>query len=77
MYPRIKSWEALVENKRKLEVAKRLWKENWKDVEFDETNPDDQEDMVLLYNEYMEELSEWKPVELKLKFNKEEIKNED
>lgn len=71
MYPRIKTWEKLKSDERKLNIAKTLWKKNWVNVPFDENNPDDQEDMVLLYNEYMEELSEWKPVELKLIFKKE------
>lgn len=70
MYPRVKNFEALKKQDRKFQVAKELWKKNWGTVEFNEEDPDDQEDIVLLYNEYMEELAEWKPVELKLTFNK-------
>ena len=72
MYPDVKSWEILKKNPQKLGLAKELWKKNWEGVPFDENNPDDQEDIVILYNMYMEELREWKPVEVKLIFNKKE-----
>ena len=73
MYPRVKKYEDFAKNPKKLEIAKRLWKENWGNVPFDETSLDDQEDMVLLYNMYMDEMSEWKPVWIKLKFKPEEV----
>ena len=69
MYPKVKNFEALKKQDRKFQIAKELWKRNWGNVEFNEEDPDDQEDIVLLYNEYMEDLSEWKPVELKLHYN--------
>lgn len=68
LYPRKKDYEALAKDPRTLETAKRLWKKNWS-MPFDETDPDDQEDIVLLYNSYMDELSEWKPVIVKLKLS--------
>lgn len=67
MYPRMKSYEKLAADERKFDVAKRLFKKSW-NQEFDPENEDDREDIVLLYNEYMDELSEWKPIQLKLKF---------
>ena len=70
MYPSVKNYEILAKDPRKLLKAKDLWKENW-DMEFDPESEDDREDIVLLYNEYMEELREWKPVELRLIFPKE------
>lgn len=68
MYPRMKSYERLAADPRKLETAKRLWKKSWP-MPFDEKSEDDREDITLLYNQYMDELSEWKPVMLKLKWN--------
>lgn len=70
MYPRVKNYEVLAKQPRKLEVAKSLFKKSW-GQDFNEEDPDDQEDIVILYNEYMDELSEWKPVELRLKFKEE------
>ncbi len=67
MYPRVKDFETLAKNPRKLEAAKRIFKEQW-NAEFDPESEDDRDDIVLLWNEYMEELSEWKPVELKLHY---------
>ena len=68
MYPRAKNYEALAKNPQKLEKAKILFKQSW-DQDFNEEDEDDKEDLVLLWNEYMEELSEWKPVEVKLHYN--------
>lgn len=68
MYPRVKNYEALAKDPRKLEKAKVLFKQSW-NQEFNEEDEDDKEDIVLLWNEYMEELSEWKPVEVKLHYN--------
>ncbi len=70
MYPDVKNYDILAKNERKLELAKELFKEAW-GQEFDPTSEDDKEDIVLLYNEYMEELREWKPVEVKLVFPEE------
>ena len=65
LYPDVKSYEVLEKNKRKLERAKELFKAQW-NQEFDPEDEDDKEDIVLLYNEYIEELREWKIVEVKL-----------
>lgn len=70
MYPDVKKYEILANNERKLELAKELFKEAW-GQEFDPESEDDKEDIVLLYNEYMEELREWKPVEVRLIFPEE------
>ena len=72
MYPTVKDFETLVKNPRKFELAKDLFKESW-GQEFNEESEDDREDIVLLYNEYIEELREWKPVEVKLIFPKEKV----
>ena len=69
MYPRAKDYETLKKNPNRFNIAKRLWKESWP-MEFDESLEEDREDILALYNEYMEELSEWKPVMLKLKYGK-------
>lgn len=71
MYPSVKSYEVLAKDPRKLEAAKEIFKEQW-EADFDENSEDDREDIVLLWNEHMEEQREWKPVELKLHFKKEE-----
>ena len=71
MYPKIKSYEKLKEDPRKYAAALDLWKKNWT-MDFNEEDPDDQEDLVLLYNEYIDELTEWKPVELILHFGESE-----
>lgn len=76
MYPRVKSFEKLAEDPRKLAIAKALWKKNWP-MPFDETNEDDREDIVLLYNEYMEELSKWKPVIVKLTHKEEPLEEKE
>lgn len=76
MYPRVKNYEALAKDPRKLEKAKVLFKQSW-NQEFNEEDEDDKEDIVLLWNEYMEELSEWKPVEVKLHYNQDLKEDED
>lgn len=76
MYPKIKNYEKLKEDPRKYEAALSFWKKNW-DMPFNEEDPDDQEDLVLLYNEYVENLTKWKPVELKLHLNQPEPTAED
>lgn len=75
MYPDVKSYEMLEKQPRKLRVAKDIFKEQW-GAEFDPESEEDREDIVLLYNEYMEELREWKPVEMFLHLPKEEIEEE-
>lgn len=68
MYPTVKDYEALKKNPKKLDIAKHLFEKQW-NQKFDENNQDDIDDLVLLYNEYVEELREWKPVEVKLTLN--------
>lgn len=70
MYPRVKNYEALVKQDRKFERAKELFKKSW-GADFDPESEDDRDDLVLLWNMYMDELSEWKPVEVKLHFKEE------
>ena len=70
MYPRAKDYEALNKTPNRMKIALRLWKENWGEG-FDPENPDDREDIVALFNEYMDELGEWKPVIVEIKWGKE------
>ena len=66
MYPRMKDYERLASDPKKLETAKKLFRKSW-GAEFNPEDPDDREDIVILYNMYMDDLSEWKPVVLKLR----------
>ena len=72
MYPTIKNYDKLKSDERLFEAALDFWKKNW-DMPFNEEDPDDQEELVNLYNEYVEGLREWKPVELRLYFQPETV----
>ena len=76
MYPKAKDYEALKKTPKRLQTAKNLWKKNW-NTEFDENQEEDREDIVILYNMYMEELAEWKPVVLQLSWNEEKETKEE
>lgn len=65
MYPAIKDYENLIKNEGKFRIAKKLFKQQW-NQEFNPEDEDDREDIVLLFNEYMEEQREWKLVEVHL-----------
>lgn len=67
MYPRAKSYEKLEADPKKMETAKRLFKKSW-GADFNPEDPDDREDIVILYNMYMDDLGEWKPVVVKLRW---------
>lgn len=70
VYPSVKDFEILSKNKDKLKDAIRWFKQQL-NAEPDLLNEDDQEDLVLIYNEQMEELREWKPVQVKLLISEE------
>ena len=66
-YAKKKDFEALAKKESDLEIAKSLFKKSW-GAEFDPENEDDREDIVLLYNEYMDELAEWNEALVRLQF---------
>lgn len=73
MYPKADNYEALTNPKRAgdLKIAKALWQKHY-NTEFDPNNPDDKKVIVTLFNEYMDELSKWKPVLIRIKQKEEQ-----